>query len=66
MNNKYFITASGTGVGKTLVTTGLYWQLNQAGHKVKAFNPDPSLEKNPPTKIPLIRAQKSSCKTLDL
>jgi len=39
MNNKYFITASGTGVGKTLVTTGLYWQLNQAGHKVKALKP---------------------------
>ena len=28
--------------------------------------PDPSLEKNPPTKIPLTRVQKSSCKTLDL
>jgi hypothetical protein len=30
------------------------------------FNPDPSLEKNSLTKPPLAKAQKSSCKTLDL
>lgn len=31
-----------------------------------ALNPDPSLEKNSLTKPPLAKAQKLSCKTLDL
>lgn len=35
----YFITASGTGVGKTLVTTTLCWQLRQRGKKVTALKP---------------------------
>ena len=35
----FFITASGTGIGKTLVTTGLNWQLRQAGQRVTALKP---------------------------
>ena len=35
----FFITAPGTGVGKTLVTTALCWQLRQAGKKVTALKP---------------------------
>ena len=37
--NQYFITASGTDVGKTLVTTALCWQLRQQGKKVTALKP---------------------------
>lgn len=36
---RYFITASGTEVGKTLVTTSLCWQLRQRGKKVTALKP---------------------------
>lgn len=35
----FFITASGTEVGKTLVTTALCWQLRQRGIKVTALKP---------------------------
>ncbi|MDX2112621.1 MAG: dethiobiotin synthase [Alphaproteobacteria bacterium] len=35
----FFITSSGTGVGKTHVTTTLCWQLAQAGKKVTALKP---------------------------
>jgi dethiobiotin synthetase len=35
----YFITASGTGIGKTLVTTTLCWQLRHSGKKVTALKP---------------------------
>ncbi|MDX1975535.1 MAG: dethiobiotin synthase [Rickettsiales bacterium] len=37
--NPFFITASGTDIGKTLVTTSLCWQLRQAGKKVTALKP---------------------------
>ncbi len=37
--NHYFITASGTDIGKTLVTTSLCWQLRQQGKKVTALKP---------------------------
>ena len=37
--NNYFITASGTDVGKTLVTTALCWQLRQQSMKVTALKP---------------------------
>ncbi len=33
---------------------------------MRYFIPDPSLEKNSLTKLPLVKVQKSSCKTLDL
>jgi len=36
---KFFITATGTGIGKTLVTTSLCHQLNMAGRKVSAIKP---------------------------
>ncbi|MGE0754019.1 MAG: dethiobiotin synthase [Alphaproteobacteria bacterium] len=36
---RFFITASGTEVGKTLVTTTLCWQLRQRGKKVTALKP---------------------------
>jgi dethiobiotin synthetase len=36
---KYFITASGTGIGKTLVTSTLAWQLHKKGKKIKALKP---------------------------
>lgn len=39
MHNRYFITASGTNIGKTLVTCSLTWQLKQRGIKVKALKP---------------------------
>jgi dethiobiotin synthetase len=35
----FFITGSGTNVGKTLVTQALAWQLLQAGHRVAALKP---------------------------
>ena len=35
----YFITSSGTGIGKTLVTTALCWQLKQAAKHVTALKP---------------------------
>lgn len=35
----FFVTASGTGVGKTLVTTALAWQLRRAGRQVRALKP---------------------------
>lgn len=35
----FFITSSGTGVGKTHLTTTLCWQLAQAGKKVTALKP---------------------------
>ncbi|MFQ5533784.1 MAG: dethiobiotin synthase [Sphingomonadales bacterium] len=34
-----FITATGTGVGKTLVTCALAWQLRRQGHRVKVLKP---------------------------
>lgn len=37
--NAFFITASGTEVGKTLVTAGLTWQLRQQGCAVQAIKP---------------------------
>lgn len=37
--NNFFITASGTAVGKTLLTTALCWQLRQQGRKVTALKP---------------------------
>ncbi|MCB2082391.1 MAG: dethiobiotin synthase [Hyphomicrobiales bacterium] len=37
--SRYFITATGTGVGKTLVTAALCHQLRQAGKFVKAIKP---------------------------
>lgn len=36
---RFFITSSGTGIGKTLVTTALCWQLRQAGKSVTALKP---------------------------
>ncbi len=35
----FFVTATGTGVGKTLVTAALAWQLRQAGKRVLALKP---------------------------
>ena len=35
----FFITASDTGVGKTLVTTSLCWQLKERGERVVALKP---------------------------
>ena len=35
----YFVTASGTDVGKTLVTTALAWQLGRQGREVRALKP---------------------------
>jgi dethiobiotin synthetase len=35
----YFITATGTGIGKTLVTCALAWQLREQGKKVMALKP---------------------------
>ncbi len=35
----FFITASGTDIGKTLITTTLCWQLRQLGKKVTALKP---------------------------
>ena len=34
-----FITATGTGIGKTIVTTILAWQAKQAGKSVRALKP---------------------------
>lgn len=39
MPRSLFITASGTGIGKTLVTAGLCWQLRQQGEQVRAIKP---------------------------
>lgn len=35
----FFITATGTDIGKTLVMTTLCWQLKQAGKKITALKP---------------------------
>ncbi|MFN3231649.1 MAG: dethiobiotin synthase [Alphaproteobacteria bacterium] len=37
--SKFFITSSGTGIGKTLVTCALTWQLRQQGKSVLALKP---------------------------
>ncbi len=37
--NRYFITATGTGVGKTLLTTTLCWQLLQQRKHITALKP---------------------------
>jgi dethiobiotin synthetase len=37
--NKIFVTATGTDIGKTLVTTSLCYQLAQAGYRVRALKP---------------------------
>jgi len=34
-----FVASSGTGIGKTLVTAALAWQLRQAGRSVRALKP---------------------------
>lgn len=39
MSRALFIAASGTGIGKTLVTAGLCWQLRQQGEQVRAVKP---------------------------
>ena len=39
MPRKFFITSSGTNIGKTLVTTSLCWQLRQQGKTVTALKP---------------------------
>ena len=39
MTRRLFITSTGTGVGKTLVTTSLCWQLRQSGQDVVALKP---------------------------
>ncbi len=55
------------GVGhKETVNLYTITALPPANRKSTVLNPDPSLEKNPLTKPPLAKAQKSSCKTLDL
>ena len=36
---RFFITSTGTGIGKTLATTSLCWQLRESGHKVTALKP---------------------------
>ena len=35
----HFITSSGTGIGKTLVTAALAWQLRERGRAVRAIKP---------------------------
>jgi len=47
----FFIAAPGTGIGKTVVTTALCWQLRQSGKKLTALKPvisgyDPDDEQN--------------------
>ena len=39
MAQPYFITSSGTGIGKTLLTTSLCWQLRRQGRQVMALKP---------------------------
>lgn len=39
MSSKFFITSSGTGVGKTLITSALAYQLAQKGERVAALKP---------------------------
>lgn len=39
MSQPFFITGTGTGIGKTLVTTGLCWQLKEQGKTVTAIKP---------------------------
>ncbi len=40
MNNScFFVTSSGTDVGKTLITCALSWQLHQKGKKTQALKP---------------------------
>lgn len=36
---RFFITGTGTGIGKTLVMTSACWQLSRAGKKVTALKP---------------------------
>lgn len=49
--SRYFITSSGTGVGKTLITCALTWQLRQQGRAVNVLKPVISgyLEEDPTT-----------------
>ena len=35
----HFVTSSGTGIGKTLVTAALAWQLRESGRRVRAIKP---------------------------
>ncbi|MEE8295345.1 MAG: dethiobiotin synthase, partial [Sphingomonadales bacterium] len=37
--NAFFITATGTGIGKTVLTAGLAFQLKKKGRKVMAVKP---------------------------
>ena len=39
MTAPFFITSSGTDIGKTLITTALCWQLRERGKKVTALKP---------------------------
>lgn len=39
IQSPYFITATGTGIGKTFVTSALAWQLRAQGKNVKAIKP---------------------------
>jgi dethiobiotin synthetase len=39
MTKRFFVTATGTNQGKTLVTTALCWQLRQQGKTVSALKP---------------------------
>lgn len=39
MSQPFFITSTGTGIGKTLVTTALCWQLKQQKKSVTAIKP---------------------------
>ena len=39
MTQKYFVTGSGTGIGKTLVTASLAYQLRAGGKRVSALKP---------------------------
>lgn len=39
MAQGFFITATGTGIGKTLITAGLVWQLRHRGYRVRALKP---------------------------
>jgi dethiobiotin synthetase len=39
MTSPFFVTATGTSIGKTLVTTTLCWQLKQRGFNVTALKP---------------------------
>ena len=39
MSGQFFITSTGTGIGKTLVTASLCWQLQKEGESVTALKP---------------------------